>query len=112
MSTITFGGRIEDSLPLKPVRIAVLTVSDTRDVESDTSGKILAGRITDYGHELAERAVPVFATDHAPVDLVHRPDGASVPLAMPGKSRATRQTTAPMIAMSEYLSGYLGPFCN
>ena len=57
MSTITFGGRIEDSLPLKPVRIAVLTISDTRDVESDTSGKILAGRITDYGHELAERAV-------------------------------------------------------
>ena len=40
-----------------PLSLCVLTVSDTRDVESDTSGKILAGRITDYGHELAERAV-------------------------------------------------------
>lgn len=39
-----------------PVRIAVLTVSDTRDEESDTSGRVLAERIARDGHILAARA--------------------------------------------------------
>ena len=51
------GGRIDESLALKPVRVAVLTVSDTRDEESDTSGHILAERVTAAGHELAGRAL-------------------------------------------------------
>ena len=51
------GGKIDESLPLKPVRVAVLTVSDTRDEESDTSGHILAGRVTGAGHALADRAL-------------------------------------------------------
>jgi molybdopterin adenylyltransferase len=51
------GGKIDESLPLKPVRVAVLTVSDTRDAESDTSGHILAGRVTHAGHALADRAL-------------------------------------------------------
>jgi molybdenum cofactor biosynthesis protein B len=38
------------------VRVAVLTVSDTRDEESDTSGKILADRVVAAGHVLADRA--------------------------------------------------------
>ncbi|WP_304218712.1 molybdenum cofactor biosynthesis protein B [Phenylobacterium aquaticum] len=57
MSTITFGGYIEDSLKIVPVRIAVLTVSDTRTKENDTSGHVLAGRITDSGHQIAGRAI-------------------------------------------------------
>jgi len=40
-----------------PVRIAVLTVSDTRTLEDDTSGGWLAGAVEDAGHELAERAI-------------------------------------------------------
>ncbi len=51
------GGRIDESLPLKPVRVAVLTVSDTRDEESDTSGHLLAERVTGAGHVLAGRAL-------------------------------------------------------
>ena len=43
------GGRLVD-LPFTPVRIAVLTISDTRDEASDTSGKILADRIVEAGH--------------------------------------------------------------
>ena len=43
------GGRLV-ALPFTPVRIAVLTISDTRDEESDTSGKILADRIAEAGH--------------------------------------------------------------
>jgi molybdopterin adenylyltransferase len=53
---LTPGGRIDDSLPRIPVRVAVLTVSDTKDEESDTSGHILAERVVSEGHELAGRA--------------------------------------------------------
>ena len=53
--TITIGGRIDETLAVQPVRVAVLTVSDTRDEESDTSGHLLAGRVTSAGHELADR---------------------------------------------------------
>lgn len=54
---MTPGGKYDESLPLKPVRVAVLTISDTRDEESDTSGHLLAGRVTDAGHELADKAI-------------------------------------------------------
>jgi len=40
-----------------PVNIAVLTVSDTRDAGSDTSGDTLAKRIADAGHRVAGRAI-------------------------------------------------------
>ena len=52
---LTPGGRIDESLPFKPVRIAVLTVSDTRDLANDTSGDILVQRLTGAGHTLAGR---------------------------------------------------------
>lgn len=40
-----------------PINIAVLTVSDTRTLETDTSGNILAQRIEDAGHTVAERCI-------------------------------------------------------
>ena len=40
-----------------PVRIAVLTVSDTRTMADDKSGQTLADRITEAGHELKGRAI-------------------------------------------------------
>ncbi|MGB3472723.1 MAG: molybdenum cofactor biosynthesis protein B [Erythrobacter sp.] len=40
-----------------PINIAVLTVSDTRTPETDTSGNILAKRVTDAGHTLAARQI-------------------------------------------------------
>ena len=49
------GGKIDETLPFHPVRIAVLTISDTRDEESDTSGKTLADRVERDGHVLAAR---------------------------------------------------------
>ena len=51
------GGKISEDLPFRVVRIAVLTISDTRDEESDTSGKVLADRVTRDGHEVAARAM-------------------------------------------------------
>ena len=40
-----------------PVNIAVLTVSDTRTLETDTSGATLAARVQAAGHTLAVRAI-------------------------------------------------------
>lgn len=48
---------IDASLPFHPLNIAVLTVSDTRTMETDTSGALLAGRLTAAGHNLAARAI-------------------------------------------------------
>jgi molybdenum cofactor biosynthesis protein B len=48
---------IDETREFVPVRVAVLTASDTRTLETDTSGKILADRIGAAGHELADRAI-------------------------------------------------------
>lgn len=48
---------IDASRVFIPVRIAVLTVSDTRTAADDTSGDTLVERITGAGHTLAARAI-------------------------------------------------------
>jgi molybdenum cofactor biosynthesis protein B len=48
---------IDLARPFKPVSIALLTVSDTRGPDEDTSGDILAERIKRAGHTLAARAI-------------------------------------------------------
>jgi molybdenum cofactor biosynthesis protein B len=42
---------------LIPVNIAVMTVSDSRTEENDTSGKVLVERLTGAGHRLAEKCI-------------------------------------------------------
>jgi molybdopterin adenylyltransferase len=49
--------RIDETKPFVPVRIAVLTVSDTRTPAGDKSGDTLAERLTGAGHILATRAI-------------------------------------------------------
>ena len=49
--------RIDKTKEFIPVRIAVLTVSDTRTREDDKSGDTLVERLTDAGHVLAARAI-------------------------------------------------------
>ena len=48
---------IDDSLTFYPLRIAVLTVSDSRDEQTDKSGTLLAERLSVAGHELAGKAI-------------------------------------------------------
>ncbi|OSQ35635.1 molybdenum cofactor biosynthesis protein B [Thalassospira mesophila] len=50
-------GKIDPSLPFKPVNIAILTVSDTRSLENDTSGDILVKRAQDAGHKVVDRLI-------------------------------------------------------
>ncbi|MGL4634731.1 MAG: molybdenum cofactor biosynthesis protein B [Beijerinckiaceae bacterium] len=49
--------RLDESKPFIPVRIAVLTVSDTRVASDDKSGDILVERLTAAGHHLAGRGI-------------------------------------------------------
>ena len=50
-------GRLDDTKPFVPVRIAVLTVSDTRSLADDRSGDTLVDRLEAAGHTLAARAI-------------------------------------------------------
>lgn len=49
--------QITGERPFIPVRIAVLTVSDTRTLENDRSGDTLVERLTSAGHILADRTI-------------------------------------------------------
>jgi molybdenum cofactor biosynthesis protein B len=48
---------IDQSREFKPLRIAVLTVSDTRSLDDDRSGDLLVERLTSAGHDLADRDI-------------------------------------------------------
>lgn len=48
---------IDETRTFRPINIALLTVSDTRGPDEDTSGDILAARIADKGHSLVARAI-------------------------------------------------------
>ncbi|GAA0731127.1 molybdenum cofactor biosynthesis protein B [Sphingomonas japonica] len=48
---------IDEAIAFRPVRIAVLTISDTRGPSEDRSGDILVERLLGAGHALAERAI-------------------------------------------------------
>ncbi|HMS20810.1 molybdenum cofactor synthesis domain-containing protein [uncultured Sphingorhabdus sp.] len=48
---------IDESLPFYPLGMAVLTISDTRNDETDTSGALFVERLTGAGHRLIDRAV-------------------------------------------------------
>jgi molybdenum cofactor biosynthesis protein B len=49
--------RIDETRPFIPVRIAVLTVSDTRTKKTDKSGPLLVSMIKEAGHKVAKHAV-------------------------------------------------------
>jgi molybdenum cofactor biosynthesis protein B len=48
---------IDESLTFHPLRIALLTISDTRNAETDKSGDLLEERVTGAGHHLAGRTI-------------------------------------------------------
>ncbi|WP_209506621.1 MULTISPECIES: molybdenum cofactor biosynthesis protein B [unclassified Ruegeria] len=49
--------RIDETMEFIPVKIAVLTVSDTRSLEEDRSGQTLVDRIEKAGHVVADRRI-------------------------------------------------------
>lgn len=65
---------IDESVAFRPVRIAVLTISDTRTEADDRSGDTLVALLTEAGHILADRAIVpddadmIVARFHAMID--------------------------------------------
>jgi molybdenum cofactor biosynthesis protein B len=49
--------RIDETKEFIPVRIAILTVSDTRSLSEDRSGDTLVARLVNAGHSLADRKI-------------------------------------------------------
>jgi len=49
--------KIEGERAFLPVNIAVMTVSDSRTLEDDTSGRLLVERIESAGHRVADRRI-------------------------------------------------------
>jgi molybdopterin adenylyltransferase len=62
---------IDPSIIFLPIKIALLTVSDSRTAVTDTSGDILAARIIAAGHNIVERVILRDDTDDI-VALLHR----------------------------------------
>jgi len=69
--------RIDETREFIPVRIAVLTVSDTRTLDEDKSGSTLAARIEGAGHILRDRRIT----------KDERTDWRNIPLRPPWLSR-------------------------
>ena len=61
--------RVDLERTFKPINLALLTVSDTRTAETDTSGDILAERIKAAGHHLSARAIERDEGSDSRVDL-------------------------------------------
>ena len=55
--------KIDETRPFIAVRIAVLTVSDTRSLD-DKSGDLLVSQLTEAGHILVDRAICTDDIDH------------------------------------------------
>ncbi|HEX6783487.1 MAG TPA: molybdenum cofactor biosynthesis protein B [Sphingomicrobium sp.] len=86
---------IDEKLPFHPLRIAVLTVSDTRDEESDRSGALLVQRLTDAGHELASKSIVADDIDviQAQVTTWAQDAGVDVIISTGGTGFAPRDVT-------------------
>ena len=62
---------VDPAATFRPLRIALLTVSDTRTPADDLSGDALAERIAAAGHTIAERRIAIDSVDEILSDL-HR----------------------------------------
>jgi molybdenum cofactor biosynthesis protein B len=47
----------EEQPPFLPLRIAVLTISDTRSLDDDRSGQLLVDKLSEAGHQLGAREI-------------------------------------------------------
>lgn len=86
---------IDESIPFEPVRIAVMTVSDTRDESNDTSGALLVERLTAAGHISAGKIIVKDEQDAIEAALRHwiADDEVEVILATGGTGVTGRDVT-------------------
>jgi molybdenum cofactor biosynthesis protein B len=60
---------IDESIPFHPLNIAVLTVSDTRTMETDKSGALLQSRAEEAGHHVVDRVICIDEFDQLVAQL-------------------------------------------
>jgi molybdenum cofactor biosynthesis protein B len=86
---------IDETLTFYPLRIAVLTVSDSRTDETDKSGGLLVERLTGAGHELAGKAIVRDDVEaiRAQVRAWAEDDGVDVIISTGGTGFAPRDVT-------------------
>lgn len=86
---------IDEELTFYPLRIAVLTVSDTRTAETDSSGALLASRLTEAGHDLAGKAIVADDVDaiRAQVQVWVADDGVDLIISTGGTGFTPRDVT-------------------
>src|SRR3954454_14005654 len=86
---------IDETLTFYPLRIAVLTVSDSRTDETDKSGGLLVERLTAAGHELAGKAIVRDDVEEirAQVRVWAEDDGVDVIISTGGTGFAPRDVT-------------------
>ena len=84
----------------KPLRIAVLTISDTRTLENDSSGQLLVDGLTAAGHRLADRKILRDDIDaiRAQVAAWVQDDGVDVVLTTGGTGVTGRDGTPEAVA--------------
>lgn len=86
---------IDESLAFHPLWIAVLTVSDTRTEETDTSGALLASRLQEAGHELAAKAIVADEVDAIRAQVMNwvKDDGVDLVISTGGTGFTPRDVT-------------------
>lgn len=86
---------IDESRQFIPLSIAVLTISDTRTLETDSSGQVLCDRLQAAGHQLFERRI--LPDDRAQIEAALRrliaDDAAHVVLLTGGTGVTGRDVT-------------------
>ncbi|MEM1054110.1 MAG: MogA/MoaB family molybdenum cofactor biosynthesis protein [Bacteroidota bacterium] len=75
------------------IRCAVLTVSDTRTLETDTSGALIAERLETVGHEIVAREIVRDETEAIRSHLLRRGAAADVVITTGGTGIAGRDRT-------------------
>lgn len=86
---------IDESLTFYPLRIAVLTVSDSRTDETDKSGGLIVERLTGSGHELVAKKIVTDDVEaiQAQVRTWSEDEGVDVIISTGGTGFAPRDVT-------------------
>ena len=93
-----------------PVNIAVLTVSDTRTIETDTSGKLIADRLAEAGHRIVAREIVIDSEVKIRAQLAHwiADPGVDVVIATGGTGVTPRDVTPEAMAplVTKHIPGF------
>src|SRR5687768_11646417 len=93
-----------------PVNVAVLTVSDTRTLATDTSGKLIVDRLTEVGHRIVAHEIVIDSELKIRAKLAQwiADDGVDVVIATGGTGVTPRDVTPEALAplVTKHIPGF------